>query len=177
MTFKEFIENFVIIKHVCGRFTDWTRKSVRLHNAQHVYNFIQDKWSSRWNRSMVMVNDLRKMSISIYLKKTLRLSEKPPRANKEWLWVSRKHSQLDYSEVRLLHSLQICFQTTCIQGTTLRFGLAWFYFQMFTNSISSCGLHWTCANPSGKWTVKCKTLACQQGCLFGQFLQIGLIKL
>lgn len=145
------------------------------HNAQHVYNLIQDKWSSRWNSSMEMVNDLWKMFISVYLKKTPRLSEKPPRAIREW--VSIKHSQLDYSEAPLLHSLQISFQTTCIQGTTLRFGLAWFYFQMFTNSISSCGLHWTCDNPSGKWTVKSKTLTCQQGCLFGQFLQIGLIKL
>lgn len=39
-----------------------------------------------------MANGLRKMFTSICLKKTLRLSEKPPRAIREWLWVSIKYS-------------------------------------------------------------------------------------
>lgn len=69
------------------------------------------------------------------------------------------------------------FPNNSSEGAGLRFRLSQLYSQIFTDSIFSGGLHWTHGDPFGKWTANYKALSSQHACLFGQFLQIELIKI
>lgn len=69
------------------------------------------------------------------------------------------------------------FPNNSSEGAGLWFRLSQLYSQIFTDSIFSGGLHWTHGDPFGKWTANYKALSSQHACLFGQFLQIELIKI